>query len=64
MSAAAVTYKGYTILQQGLSRYIYRPGEQVPAYRESKAGAAGWGGTQREAREWVNADLRKGATAS
>ena len=62
------TYKGYTILQVGLSRYIYRPGEEVPGYRESKADAPGWGGTQREAREWVNRDLAgvkaKGATAS
>lgn len=56
------TYKGYTILQVGLSRYIYRPGEEVPGYRERGAGAAGCEGTQRETREWVNADLRKAVT--
>lgn len=52
-------YKSYTILTVGLSRYIYRPGQEVPGYRESNTHAPGWAGTLRESREWINEDIKR-----
>lgn len=52
-----IIYKGYIIRTVGISRYIYRPGNQ--GILSTIASADGYAQSMTAAKNWINEDIRQ-----